>query len=51
MKKVKFEDIKKLESISNKIDRIPKEKINSIIEDMKWLIKKLSEYFVRIKGE
>jgi len=49
MKKVKMKDLEKLEKISIGLDRIPKEKSNRIIEDMKWLVCKLRESFVIIE--
>lgn len=49
MKKGKMEDIKRLELISHKLDRIPKEKLNPILEDMKWLVQKLRETFIMVE--
>ena len=43
MKKVKIADVQRLELISIKLEKIPKEKCNPIIVDMKWLAEKLRE--------
>lgn len=45
MKKVKYEDVERLELISIKLENIPKEKRNPIIIDMEWLTKKLREAY------
>ena len=52
MKKVKQEDLQKLEEISAGLALIVKSskgKPNRIIEDMKWLVQKLREAFVIIE--
>ncbi len=45
MKVVKFDDMAYLEEISMKLERVPKDKINPIIRDMKWLTTKLREAY------
>jgi hypothetical protein len=45
MKIVKFEDVQRLELISIKLEKIPKEKWNIIIEDLAWLTEKLREAY------
>ena len=51
MKIVRIEDMQRLELISMKIERIPKEKRNPIIEDLEWLTKKLREAYDIIEKE
>jgi len=47
MKKVKIEEVERLEMISIRLEnlKIPKEKKNPIILDMEWLIWKLREAY------
>lgn len=46
MKIIKFEDLERLESIQDKINRVPKEKNSRLVEDIKWLCLKLRESFL-----
>jgi len=51
MGKIKLKDIERLELISIKLEKIPKNKTNAIIEDMRWLTQKLRAIYIIIDGE
>ncbi len=49
--KIPFEDVEKLEKISYQLNHIPKEKENEIIKDMKWLIEKLHDAWIKLEDK
>lgn len=49
MKKISSYNIKRLELISIKLEKIPKENTNSIIKDLKWLTKELRNAYLIIE--
>jgi len=51
MKVVNIEDLENLERIESGLNRIPKDKSNQIIIDMRWLTSKLREMFIKVEGE
>jgi len=51
MRIVKMEDLRRLDMIHMRLERIPKNQINKILEDMIWLIEKLNEAYRLLEEE
>lgn len=49
--KIPISDMERLEQILMNLDRIPKERMNIILEDMVWLAGKLREAYLMLEGE